>query len=458
VSARFDAATDRLNGGGLAGGVATIACWAYISTDRNAFSNIWTLHNGSEATPEAGLGTTATGTLMTLFDSAFAVINGPDMVANMWYYFAAVMNGTAWTLYYGTNPTSLTTASATRATLSAPSALTISASSDFWNGRVGHFRVWERALSASEIAAEGGSTTVVDTTNLIRSHNFTTGTNLVPDAGTGGNLTAGGTATTTELDPPAGQPTIRAASGFQSGSATTSPITITFPTGTTTSDLVYVVFSMNSVLATLTTPTGWTSLVTNATQANGDRNATGAGTGWLFCRTIQAGDAAPSFTIGGTAGKYSWVAITLQPPTGQTVVHSGQATPTASGAGATSHTPPAFAAGGATGVSVLLNAWRGSGNVATAVATTPPANWAEPLTADFSTAVGTTSALRQAAAQVSAQTGQTGTITPGTQTTSVAAFGVPMYHAFAVGQTAATFLPKAPYVINHAALVRAHYW
>lgn len=230
---------------------------------------------------------------------------------------------------------------------------------------------------------------------------------------------------------------VRAASGFQSAAATTTPFTITLPTGTTTNDLVLIVVSHNGIAATLTQSAG-TGTYTNrsvgaGTPANGDRSASGGQTAWLFSSTVASGDTAPSFSIGGTAGKYSWVAITLSPASGQQAVWSSMATPTVESGSGTSHTPPAFAAGALSGCSVLLNAWRGGSNVTTAITTAAPTNWVEPANADFSTAIGSTSALRQVAASASARTGQTGTITPGAQTTTPAAFGVE-YHVFAVEQ------------------------
>jgi hypothetical protein len=87
---------------------------------------------------------------------------------------------------------------------------------------------------------------------------------------------------------------VRAASGFQSGAATTTPIAITLPAGTTTNDLVYIVVSMNSIVATLAQSAG-TGTYTNRSPgaANGDRNSTGGHTSWVFSRTIQVGTPHP---------------------------------------------------------------------------------------------------------------------------------------------------------------------
>lgn len=216
---------------------------------------------------------------------------------------------------------------------------------------------------------------------------------------------------------------VRAASGGQNGSTLVASQAVTFPTGTTTNDLVYVIISVN---ATVTSPTatGWNpQVISNATTTHS----------LIICyRTILAGDTAPTITWTGSA-KASWTAVTLQPAAGQQAAHSGFGTAVNTGTAATSHTPPNFAAGGASGASVLLNAFRTGANGATGVTTTAPTNWTEPTNGDQTTAV--TSTQRQVAAEVSVRAGQTGTITPGSETITVSSSAI-LQHAFAVEQVA----------------------
>lgn len=235
----------------------------------------------------------------------------------------------------------------------------------------------------------------------------------------------------------------RAASGGQNGSSAVSSQVVTFPTGTTTNDLVYVIISVN---ASTSNPaaTGWTCTSTNQSTTHSLI---------IAYRTILAGDTAPTITWTGS-DKASWVAVALQPAAGQMAVHSGFGTATNTGSAATSHTPPAFSAGALSGASVLLNAFRTGANGATGVTTTPPTNWVEPTNGDQTTAI--TAGARQVAAEVSVQAGQTGTITPGSETISVSSSAI-LQHAFAVEQ-ALVSAPVKLTQLSQAAVERASYW
>lgn len=214
----------------------------------------------------------------------------------------------------------------------------------------------------------------------------------------------------------------RAASGGQNGSTSVASQAVTFPTGTTTNDLVYVIISVN---ASTSSPaaTGWTCTSINQSTTHSLI---------IAYRTILAGDTAPTITWTGS-GKAAWTAVTLQPAAGQQAAHSGFGTAVNTGTAATSHTPPSYAAGAASGASVLLNAFRTGANGATGVTTTAPTNWTEPTNGDQTTAV--TTGARQVAAEVSVRTGQTGTITPGSETITVSSSAI-LQHAFAVEQAA----------------------
>lgn len=237
----------------------------------------------------------------------------------------------------------------------------------------------------------------------------------------------------------------RAASGGQGGSTTFNSQAMTFPAGTTTDDLVYCIVSVNAV-ATSPTAAGWTCVV--------DSNATTTHSLITAYRTIQAGDTAPTISWTGTAAKIAWVVVTLQPAAGQQAVHSGFGTVVNTGTAATTHTPPAFAAGALSGASVLLNVFRTGANGATGVTCTAPTNWTEPTNGDQTTAV--TAGARQVAAEVSVRAAQTGTITPGSETITISSSAI-LQHAFAVEQALVT-APVAVDVIQQAALIRAHYW
>jgi hypothetical protein len=238
----------------------------------------------------------------------------------------------------------------------------------------------------------------------------------------------------------------RSSSSTQSATAVAT-VTPTLPTGATTNDLVYIGCSVNGVDTSPSDPAGWI--------VRHDTNSDSSGRSFLAYRTLQAGDGNPVFSWTGT-GKTAWTAICIQPAAETQAVHSGLATPTINATN-TSHTSPAFAAGAATGISVLLTGYRAGSNGATGITTTPPTNWTEPASnADTTTASGTSSALRQVASWHAYQTGQTGTITPGAQTASLTALAN-LYHAFAVEQTPVS-APVPTRVFQQAAQIRAHYF
>ena len=117
---------------------------------------------------------------------------------------AAVMNGTSWTLYTGTDPGALTASSATRTALSTPTSLRIGnerTDTEFWNGRVANFKRYTAALSQTEIQYELLQYQPTRTANLLDYFHFVNA-ETVDYSGNANTLTAGSTATATEAGPP----------------------------------------------------------------------------------------------------------------------------------------------------------------------------------------------------------------------------------------------------------------
>jgi hypothetical protein len=224
VAVRFDAATDRYVGAGLSGTVATVIAWLYISVDRGASSTAWSMAGASAE--QAVLQTRADGTTIGLWDAAFgAEIVGPDMAVGTWYCTAAVMNGTSWTLYTGTDPGNLTASSATRTALSTPTSLRIGnerTDTEFWNGRVADFKRYTAALSQAEIQAELLQYQPTRTAN-IRDYFHFVNAELVDYSGNGNTLTAGSTGTVTEAGPPIRWDGRLVRQTFRPSAATASP-------------------------------------------------------------------------------------------------------------------------------------------------------------------------------------------------------------------------------------------
>jgi hypothetical protein len=200
MAIRFDAGTDRITGPGVSGSVVTVLLWLYRSVDRNASSNPLTLLTGGS--PKLGIGSNSGGDFITAYDAAFNdfgnVIFAP---VGGWVRFAVVANGTSWTVYHGANTGALSSTSGTRVAISSPDTLHLSASTDFWNGRLANLKVYERALDASEVAAELGVYRPISFTNLVRAHSFLLDP-VAADFGTPGtDLTAGATSTSIEEGP-----------------------------------------------------------------------------------------------------------------------------------------------------------------------------------------------------------------------------------------------------------------
>lgn len=207
MAIRFDAGTDLLLGGGWSGTSHTILTWHRLQVDRNTDSGIWFVYPLASAggAVRAIMETDATGTAMFLFDSAFTTQTGPASTVGTWYVTAAVMDGVNWTLYHGTTPSSLTTVGpSTRVAYTSPGSFTIGNGTEWINGDVANFKIFNAALTSGQVATELANYNVASavSSSLIRRHSFKT-TSLTPEEGTAGTaLTAGTTAVALASDPP----------------------------------------------------------------------------------------------------------------------------------------------------------------------------------------------------------------------------------------------------------------
>lgn len=207
MAIRFDAGTDLLLGGGWSGTSHTILTWYRLQVDRNTDSGVWFVYPSAAAggAVRAIMETDATGTSMFLFDSAFATQAGPTSTVGTYYCTAAVMDGVNWTLYHGTTPSSLTTVGpTTRVAYTSPGSFTIGNGTEWINGDVANFKIFNAALTSGQIATELANYNVASavSSSLIRRHSFKT-TSLTPEEGSSLTaLTAGGTAVALATDPP----------------------------------------------------------------------------------------------------------------------------------------------------------------------------------------------------------------------------------------------------------------
>lgn len=191
---RFDAATDKvLVASGWTGSVATILMWVRRVTDRGLGSNPWRAWSNAAGggSTVAGIGTDGGGDTIVTFDSAFSNLTGPSLTDNKWHCVALVMNGTAWTLYHGSDPSVLSTVTGTKANATSPGSWTLVDNPDFLAGDIAGVKLFTRALTASECAAELADPGQVSATNLTWRGTLAT-SSTTPETGTA--MTAGSTA------------------------------------------------------------------------------------------------------------------------------------------------------------------------------------------------------------------------------------------------------------------------
>jgi hypothetical protein len=203
----FDAATDKiLVGSGWTGSAFTICMWVKRSASASNSHGNNPFRAWSNA---AGGGSTIGGidvqgssrTTLVAYDSAFTQTVGGDIRSDGgsgaqagWHPIAVVVNATAWALFYntGTDPGSLTKVTATRATGATAGSFTLSdAAPDWFDGAIANVKLFGRALSDAEVAAELGTYDQVSATNLLFRGSLKT-SSATPETGT--TMTAGSTA------------------------------------------------------------------------------------------------------------------------------------------------------------------------------------------------------------------------------------------------------------------------
>lgn len=204
MAARFDASTDVYSATtGVPGGTAwTATCWAYITTDRNAFSGALSVMNSGN-TDGVAIETATDGTTWGAFDATTSVGTFAASVG-AWSKLAVAVNGTSVTFYAAAAGNALTAASGTLAGGGVtPGRFWVGDDSagGWLNGRVAAVKLWGATLTQAEIEHELGQYIPRRIANLVRWHPFVVA-ETTDYSGNGNSLTAGGTATTTEDGPP----------------------------------------------------------------------------------------------------------------------------------------------------------------------------------------------------------------------------------------------------------------
>src|SRR5262245_50945026 len=142
------------SGAGISGTLYTVTCWARIVTDRNAFSTVWIIHEGSSTAGYSVLHTLSNGTTFnheSLDGGGNANSNLVAASTAQWRFLAVRVNGTTVDVWW--SPTAggaLSTANYTGFTNITPTDFSIGAISwvsEPFNGQIANVIVTNAALS-----------------------------------------------------------------------------------------------------------------------------------------------------------------------------------------------------------------------------------------------------------------------------------------------------------------------
>lgn len=237
MAVRFDSSDDRISYTGGAGDppstTFTIALWAYLSADLNAFTSIYRRYL-TAGTARGQLGTDTDGVTVQWFGPGVGA-GGHTMTVGQWSRVAVVVSGGTATVYAAAGAAGPTTSSSgsagtvTGANLITLAGVSAGSGAEWWNGRLAYVRTWAAALTQVAIEAEWQSATPVRTADLWADWPLEVHTDLTDHSGNGRHLTAGATPTTTEAGPPlattvtgTGAANLGALSGSASGTRSTS--------------------------------------------------------------------------------------------------------------------------------------------------------------------------------------------------------------------------------------------
>lgn len=180
----------------------TVCCWAKLSVDRNTWSTLWSLDNGTGDVDVVQ--TDQDGVTLELFSDNF----NPQffaMTVGTWYFVGVSRTNATGTAYYRDATTNtLTTTDLTGGSPTTNMATLRIGESPFgteWlNGCIAGFKFWTAALSAAEIAQEAMQYAPLRTANLVSFHPFVR-TETTDYSGNARTL-SGGSGSTTEDGPP----------------------------------------------------------------------------------------------------------------------------------------------------------------------------------------------------------------------------------------------------------------
>lgn len=209
MSVRFDAAGDRISYSGTlpnpSGTGLTLLGWWRVRVDRDDFSTYCRISTSSGASTVGTLSSSASGLNINYFTGGGSVTNVFANAVDEWFAVAAVLNGTACTVYVRTESTS-TISSSNTVSVSTPDQMCIGGrssadSSEWFNGAAAYVRIFAGALTQAQVEAEWNANQAVLKSNLFADWPLTDATNLRDISGNGRNLSAGSTAVSSEGGP-----------------------------------------------------------------------------------------------------------------------------------------------------------------------------------------------------------------------------------------------------------------
>lgn len=180
----------------------TVCCWAKLSVDRNTWSTLWSLDNGTGDVDVVQ--TDSDGTTLELFSDG----NNPQFVAmtvGTWYFVGVSRSGTGGTAYYraASTGTLSTVDLAGSSSTTNMATLRIGESpfgTEWLNGCIAAFKFWTAALTADEIAREAMQYAPARVSNQVSLHPFVKAETT--DYSGNGRTLSGGSGTATEDGPP----------------------------------------------------------------------------------------------------------------------------------------------------------------------------------------------------------------------------------------------------------------
>lgn len=178
MSARSDATGDRASYSATAPPDSatglTVTMWAWVSVDQAANETLFRLHTSSGSSTRINFATNTSGTTPTVFTAGNTggVSSGTAMGTATWCRCAFTATGTSTTVYAASGSGGATTSGTGSASGGSTAdgftifGRSVSDSTEWFNGRISHLRLWSAVLTQTQIETEWLSTAPVRATNL----------------------------------------------------------------------------------------------------------------------------------------------------------------------------------------------------------------------------------------------------------------------------------------------------